>query len=250
MTEHRYLDLLEDILTGALLEDPALPSTPLRIRHRWKYNPGVRESGLDWPSKAWTMVGRKRLHNFRVLIERALDDGIAGDIMETGVWRGGACMLARAILLDRGIGDRRVILADSFEGLPAPDPQYPLDAESRLHEYEDLAVPLEDVQDHFRKFGLLDDQVMFVKGWFSDTLPALEVERLCVLRLDGDMYVSTIDALNHLYDKVSVGGWVIIDDYNVVESCRRAVHDFLDSRGLEPQIHQIDGVGVYFQKTA
>ncbi len=250
MTEHRYLDLLENILTGALLEDPALPSTPLRFRHRWKYNPELRESGLDWPSRAWTMIGRKRLHNFRVLIERALADGIPGDIIETGVWRGGACMLARAILLDQGIKDRRVILADSFEGLPPPDSRYPADAGSHLHEYEDLAIPLEVVQDHFRKFGLLDDQVVFVKGWFADTLPTLDVERLSVLRLDGDLYASTIAPLQYLYDKVSVGGWVIIDDYGVIEGCRKAVHDFLDSRGLAPELHPIDGIGVYFQKTA
>ena len=135
-----------------------------------------------------------------------LTDGVPGDLIETGVWRGGATILMRAILKARGVTDRVVWVADSFAGLPAPNAaRYPLDAGINLHRFPQLAVTLERVQDNFRRYGLLDDQVRFLKGWFRDTLPAAPIERLAVLRLDGDLYESTIQALESLYDKLSAG---------------------------------------------
>ena len=156
----------------------------------------------------------------------------------------------RAIFHTYGVKNRRVWLADSFEGLPPPDPLvYPADADDAFHTYADLAVSLDAVKQNFAKYGLLDDQVMFLKGWFKDTLPTAPIERLALLRLDGDMYESTIDALRHLYDKLSPHGFVIVDDYRVVEGCRKAVDDFRKLRGIDDLIKEIDGVGVYWQKS-
>jgi Macrocin-O-methyltransferase (TylF) len=109
-------------------------------------------------------------------------------------------------------------------------------------------VSLEEVKANFAKYGLLDDRVVFLKGWFKDTLPSAPIERLAVLRLDGDMYESTMVALTSLYDKVSSNGFVIIDDYGCIESCRKAVHDFRESRGISEPILDIDGFGVYWRK--
>ncbi len=146
--------------------------------------------------------------------------------------------------------DRRVWLADSFEGLPPPDVElYPADEGSIFHTYSDLAVSIEEVKCNFEKYGLLDDQVVFLKGWFQDTLPTAPLERLAILRLDGDMYQSTIVPLDSLYDKISVDGYVIVDDYHVVEQTKKAVHDFLGKKGISPQIEEIDGVGVFWRKT-
>lgn len=257
-----YLDLLELVLTGSLIEDPpiitdgyrdiyrgiheALQSEPdeKKIGH---YNSGMREHGLDWPTTGFTMVGRKRLRNFRTLIADVVELGVPGDILETGVWRGGASIMARGVLRALGDTSRRVIVADSFEGLPPPSADFVQDAASDLHEHAELAVSLETVQANFAKFDLLDDQVVFLKGWFRDTMPTAPVERLAIMRLDGDMYESTIDPLTHLYDKLSPGGWVIVDDY-FLEPCKAAVTDFLAARKLEPDIQKIDGMGVYFQK--
>ena len=102
---------------------------------------------------------------------------------------------------------------------------------------------------NFAKYGLLDDRVVFLDGWFKDTLPAAPIERLAVLRLDGDMYESTMEALTALYDKVSTGGFVIIDDYGCIDACRKAVHDFRDARGIAEKIVDIDGWGVYWRKS-
>jgi len=84
-----------------------------------------------------------------------------------------------------------------------------------------LAVPLEEVQALFRRYDLLDAQVRFLKGWFKDTLAGAPIERLALLRLDGDLYESTMDALVPLYDKVSPGGFVIVDDYYSCAPCGR-----------------------------
>ena len=241
----RHLDELEDVLTGYSAEDPPLPTSPVPIE---AFNPAYRDEGFDWPSTALTMVGRRRLHNFRALIEQAIDEGIPGDILEAGVWRGGASILARGVLAAYGVTDRRVIVADSFEGLPPPSEEFPADADATFHTLPDLAVSLEAVRANFDRFGLLDEQVVFLEGWFRDTMPLVDAEALAVLRLDGDMYESTIVPLVHLYDRLSPGGWVIVDDYRLMAPCRKAVKDFFTDRGIRPRLRRIDRVGVYFRK--
>ena len=141
-------------------------------------------------------------------------------------------------------------VADSFAGLPPPDlVRYPHDQGIALHRFPQLAVTLERVQDNFRRYGLLDDQVRFLKGWFRDTLPDAPIERLAVLRLDGDLYESTIQALEGLYDRLSAGGYVIVDDYGNVAGCRQAVHDFRAQRGINDPIRPIDWAGVYWRRS-
>ena len=241
----RYLDELEDLLTGYSAADPPLPGSPFPVG---AFEPSYRDEGLDWPSTALTMVGRRRLHNFRVLVERAIHEGIPGDVLEAGVWRGGASILARAVLASHGADDRRVIVADSFEGLPPPSDEFPADVGAEFHTLPELAVSLEEVQANFDRFGLLDERVVFLKGWFRDTMPLVDAEALAVLRLDGDMYESTIRPLVHLYDRVSPGGWVIVDDYQLMPQCEQAVRDFFADRRIDPPRHDIDHVGVYFRK--
>jgi hypothetical protein len=88
-----------------------------------------------------------------------------------------------------------------------------------------------------------------VKGWFRDTLPRLPIERLAIMRLDGDLYESTMDALVNLYPRLSIGGYVIIDDYNL-ECCQQAVHDFRRQHSINDEIVHIDGAGVYWKRIA
>jgi len=196
------------------------------------------------------MIGFKRLANLRACVETILDDGVPGDLIETGVWRGGATIFMRAILKARGVTDRLVWVADSFAGLPAPDTdRYPRDEGITLHKFPQLAVSLERVQENFRRYGLLDQQVQFLKGWFRDTLPAAPIERLAILRLDGDLYESTIQALSALYHKVSTGGFVIVDDYGNVAACRQAVQDYRAEHRITDPIQPIDWGGVYWRRS-
>lgn len=239
-----YLDLMRLSLANAIYGDPnMLFGRPL------VYDPKLRAEGLDWPSRAHTMVGMKRLANVQFCVEDVLARGVPGDLMETGVWRGGVVILMRAILKAYGISDRHVWVADSFQGLPPPDvANYPPDAGSNLHEFAELVVSLEEVQENFRRYGLLDQQVRFLKGWFRDTLPAAPIDRLAVLRLDGDLYESTMDALKNLYPKLQVGGYLIVDDFSDVPPCRQAVLDYRAQHGLTEPIVPVDWTGVFWQK--
>lgn len=231
-----YLDLMKRCLTNWIYDT---------------FEEQVRAEGRDWPADAHTMIGLRRLDNLQFCLEDVLDRGIPGDFIETGVWRGGSTIFMRAALKSRGITDRCVWVADSFEGLPPPNPeQYPLDEGLNLHVFKELAISLEQVRANFQRYGLLDDQVRFLKGWFRNTLPSAPIARLAVIRLDGDLYESTIDALTSLYPKLSVGGYVIVDDYGCIPACQQAVHDYRQAHGISDPIHMVDWTGAYWRRSA
>jgi O-methyltransferase len=166
------------------------------------------------------------MDNLRILLSDVIENKIPGDFIETGVWRGGACIFARGICRAYGENDRTIWVADSFEGLPKPnEKKYRADAGDKHHEIELLAVTIDQVKANFECCGLLDEQVKFLKGWFSETLPTAPIEKLAILRLDGDMYESTMDALVSLYPKVSPGGYVIVDGCHAVKDCKLAIND-------------------------
>lgn len=238
-----YLDLMHDSLIGRLNEDPPLPASKVD-----GYKPDHRQSGWDWPSQAPSMIGARRMHNVRSECERVLLAGVPGDFMETGVWRGGACIMMRAVLKAYGVADRRVIAADSFAGFPPPSAGVEADASFHLHTCRDFAVSLEEVKAAFARYGLLDDQVVFLPGLFRDTLPTAPVATLAVLRLDGDMYESTRDGLVNLYHRLSVGGTLIADDYFLFECQRQAVNEFRTAHAIADPIIRIDDYGGYWIK--
>jgi O-methyltransferase len=267
----KYLELLKGVLTGYFAQESSIilidaksgwsprailiravikfaTSCGIRFARVHRFDAKAREEGLDWPSAAYTMVGLKRLANVQRAIETVIREGITGDLCECGVWRGGTVMFMRAALDVYGGENRTVWAADSFSGLPKPDvARYPADEGADVSQIHFLSVPLEAVQENFRKFGLLDERVRFLKGLFKDTLPGAPIRQLAILRADGDLYESTMDVLTNLYDKVSPNGFVIIDDYFSWESCRRAVTDFRAARGITAPIEKIDAGGAYWR---
>ena len=254
-----YLDLMEQVLTRSLFRDDYLRDIRPTGWKRWVVREITRRGyrvvqpprptdwleGRHWPRTAETMVGLKRLRNIRECVEQVLEDQIPGDLIETGVWRGGSCIYMRAILAAHEISDRTVWVADSFEGLPPPT--LPQDEGLNLNESPELAVGVDEVRANFERYGLLDDQVRFLIGWFADTLPG-PVKQLAVLRLDGDLYESTWDAMTALEPLVSPGGFVIVDDYGLIEACRQAVHDYRTQNEITSPIEQIDQIGVFWRK--
>ena len=207
-----------------------------------------RAEGRDWPRFGQTMVGVLRLRSLRECVERVVADDVPGDLIETGVWRGGSSILMRGVLEAWGEERRHVWLADSFSGLPAPDvDRYPADEGGFAHELDALAVSVDAVRENFRRYGLLDDRVHFVEGWFRDTLPALRGRTWSLIRLDGDMYESTMDGLVNLYDGLSPGGFLIVDDY-ALPACREAVEDFRREHGIDEPIERIDWTGALWRR--
>ena len=208
-----------------------------------------RLNGYDWPANALTMIGLNRLNNIEYCIRTLLKDKIEGDFVETGVWRGGAAILMRGILKELMIKDRVVWLADSFEGLPKPNSKvYPADKGNDLYKLRILSCSLKDVQNNFKAYGLLDEQVQFLQGWFKDTLPIAPIKKISLLRLDGDLYESTHLALKHLYPNLSSGGFVIVDDYNAFPFCKSAVDEFRREFKINESIIEIDKESIYWRK--
>ena len=243
-TRHLYLELLMRVLANTIYGDPSTNPD-----NAGRYDSELRDVGLDWPSVAHTMVGMRRLQNLCELAQRTLDDNIAGDFIETGVWRGGCCILMRGILAANQVTDRTVYVADSFAGLPAPNVDtFPADAGWDLRGHEQLSVSLAQVQSNFARYGLLDDQVVFVKGWFSETLPTLAGGPFALIRLDGDLYESTYVALEALYPRLSPGGFVIIDDLKSLPPCRQAVDDYRSRVGISAPIEEVDWSGGWWRK--
>lgn len=231
-----YLDLMLKCLTRYAEGDVFLGEP-----HRREKSVEDLEVGLESHHEAETMIGPTRLRAFRQAIESVVRNDVPGDIIETGVWRGGATIYARAVLAALMVTDRTVWVADSFAGLPSPNMKsFPVDEGDVHYLADELRVSLSDVEASFRKYGLLDSQVRFLKGFFSDTLPSAPIEQIAVMRLDGDMYESTYVALNSLYPKLSVGGYCIIDDYGALRRCRQAVDDFRAQHGIMEPMEQTD----------
>jgi O-methyltransferase len=268
-TEHDvrslYLDLIRRNLTRYDMHERMPARWPLRRRLLLKtvntlqpmlmgaspFGQRKRELGLDWPADAETMIGMQRLTSLQRCVETVLDENIPGDLIECGVWRGGACILMRAVLAAYGDETRCVWLADSFAGLPRPDTAR-YKADNGILMRFDLMAPMlavseSEVRANFQRYGLLDDQVRFLPGWFKDTLHDAPIERICVLRIDGDLYESTIQALDALYPRLSPGGFCIIDDY-ILKPCRQAVTDYRAKHGISAGIVDIDGTGVLWRK--
>ena len=265
--EELYLDLMKRCLTRYGFGDSWVPVQPPQAGwkafvyrqvvkrtnraigfQRLPFDHSAREVGRDWPSEAETMIGLKRLENIQECVTDVIRNGVPGDLIETGAWRGGATIFMRAILAAYEDTDRVVWVADSFAGLPKPSGRYEADHGDAHWTYSELAVSEEEVRANFERYGLLDEQVRFLKGFFQDTLADAPIEQLAVARLDGDMYESTIVALEALYPKLSVGGYLIVDDWGAVPGCRQAVEDYRREHGITEPVVEIDWTGVYWQR--
>jgi hypothetical protein len=245
-----YIDLLKKVLTNTLFEQE--PSIDEEV-HR--FVPAFTQHYIQSP--AISMLPGARMNNLEWCVRQVIENKVPGDLIETGVWRGGATILMRALLKVYSVTDRSVWVADSFEGLPEPDAQrFPVEAKG-FHgaviskAYDRFAASLEAVQANFEAFSLRDEQVKFLKGWFKDTLPSAPIQQLAVMRLDGDYYASTLDALTALYDKLSPGGFVIIDDYaeDLWTNCRQAVDEFRATRRIADPLVAVDSKCAYWRRT-
>jgi O-methyltransferase len=215
-------------------------------------NPDGSDSILDLRNVcefSHTMVGRKRLDNIESCLAIVKRDNVPGDVAETGAWRGGASIFMAGCLAAWEMPHRTVWVTDSFEGLPVPSRPEDAGYDFSATKVPILAVSLEEVQENFRRYELLDENVKFLKGWFRDTLHVAPIRQLALLRLDGDLYESTMDALKALYEKVSPGGFVIVDDFNDFEPCRRAVLEFRERHGIKDPIVTIDWTGAFWRKS-
>lgn len=261
-----YLELLKRALTRTGFDDcyGVVPKNTRTVGRalRWHVFNVIQRSlkvvGLQAVARSGrigeSMMGYGAMNSLHQCIAKVVQDGVVGDFCETGIWRGGGCIFMAGAARAMGQTQRLIWCCDSFEGLPKPKDEYLADEGDELWKQE-LGVSVEQVKANFQKYSLLSDNVRFLKGFFSDTMPTAPIERLAVLRLDGDMYESTIVVLRHLYDKVSPGGFVIFDDYGMIDGCDKAVHDFRAERTVSEPLEIIGHVngkplGAFWRKAS
>jgi|SRR5215469_2997713 len=206
----------------------------------------------------YSLVGASGLEATFDAASDLVSKNIPGDFVECGVARGG-CAALLATVAARDFVARRVWLFDSFEGLPSPTSHdfsgdrkstgkhiRPLVRGSCLGTKDEVEWLL------FSKFAFERNSIVLVQGWFQDTLPVYRpgLGRIALLRIDGDWYESTSCCLENLYDNVSPGGWVIVDDYGVCFGCKKAVQEFFEKRKIRPALIPDTRGGIRFLKTS
>jgi O-methyltransferase len=244
-----YLDLLKlclcDLAGTTTISVGAMPDGTVMSRELRGDELRLRAAGMDWPLQGLTMVGLGRLDDLQRCVETVVADDVRGDVIEAGAWRGGASLLMRATLDTLG-DDRSVWVADSFQGF-APADAPPDDGSIDLRAFDFLAVSEEDVRESFARLGF-EEGVLYVPGYFEDTLAALAAERWAIVRLDADTYEPTRHALRCLYPGLAVGGYLIIDDYGAFEGCRRAVDEFRREHGITEPLEKVDSTCVRWRR--
>lgn len=195
-----------------------------------------------------TMMGRKRLNNLHYCLDYLRLSDVKGDFIECGVWRGGGCIFMSGYVETYNMHDRHIYVADSFEGLPKPSLEHDQHLDLSKEKYPQLAISLEMVKQNFINYDLLTNNIIFVKGWFKNTLKGLNTDQIALLRLDGDLFESTMDILLALYDRVVEGGIIIVDDF-ALKPCRKAIEEFFYQRNeIFPRYEEVDWTGIWWLK--
>lgn len=200
-----------------------------------------RLNGLHWAG--YTMIGWRRLDNLEQCINAVVKELVPGCIVEAGVWKGGACIFANAVLKElRAV--RNIYVCDIFSGT-FPKPTNEDDQWTEVNDFSPLAIGLQEVRNNFAKFGMLTDNVIFKEGWFSDTLRTIK-EPVAILRIDGDTYQSTMDSLA-LEPQVPSGGYIIMDDWAIASS-KKAFLEYFKGTVTEEDLVQVDSLSRYWRK--
>jgi hypothetical protein len=203
--------------------------------------------------KPYTMLSKERLHSLYRETLKVCRENIPGDIVECGTCRGGSAALLAYVVKKYSRIPRSVYACDTFEGMPEPgdaDRHNGISAADSGFPAGSLKAPLETgLLEVTRRLGL-ESTVVPVKGYFKDTLPGLntKLQAIALLHADGDWYESTMDIFSILFDKVTTGSFVQIDDYGHWEGCKQAVEDFQRMRGLTFPLDRIDYTGFGFTK--
>jgi len=190
--------------------------------------------------QGFTMIGCRRGRTLFRLAAAVVRTEVPGALVDCGVWNGGSTALLAAA------APRRDVWAfDSFEGLPAPGAE---DGDDAAQWQASCVGREENVVEAFRRFAA-PQQLRVVKGWFEDSLPqhAQRIGPIAVLHADGDWYSSVRVTLDSLYDSISPGGYVVVDDYSVWSGARRAVDEFRSVNGIDAPLQRAEA-SAYWRK--
>lgn len=240
-TRHPLSEILQRSRDGAFVAD----TLTRMVVTAWDLVSPSEFSGLFRRVRSHTMCSNARLRGLYQGITYVVINNVIGDVVECGCARGGSAALM-ALTLKQLEARRPLWLFDTFEGLPAPtsdDPDY---------EIADLFTgsclgPIEEVQQLFERLQVFE-QVHLVKGLFQETLPRSDIRQIALLHIDGDWYESVKTCLDHLYDRVTPGGIIQLDDYGYWKGARKAVDEFLERRSIDVPLKRLDYSGRWLQK--
>jgi O-methyltransferase len=202
--------------------------------------------------RPFTMTSIERLYALYKSVEYIVSADLDGDFAETGVWRGGSCMLIAETLLALSSSSRRIFLFDTFTGHPEPDADKDVDiwGNRAIDEWQRMTrdgnhgwgyVSLEEVQANLALTGYPTNNLVFVKGMVEETVRHVpSMDKLALLRLDTDWHDSTRASLEYLYPRLVSGGVLIVDDYGHYQGQRMAVDGYLKATGESILLNRID----------
>lgn len=200
--------------------------------------------------KPRTMTSREKLFGLILATRYVAQHRIPGDVVECGVWRGGSMQAVALTLAQCGDVSRQLHLFDTFEGMPPPTAEdarandgrtaAELLAERGRDEKIWAVATLDDVQAGMAELDYPQDRISFHPGRVEETIPDEAPSTIALLRLDTDWYASTKHELHHLYDRVSPGGVLILDDYGYWEGARKATEEFLQETGAALLLMPLD----------
>jgi cephalosporin hydroxylase len=267
---NRYLGLLK----GALLDEHYLENEirlkylakcattgeqvePDRVRDPVRAQPGVydelrrrRRAGSSVKADRdngflpYATIGRRRLDHLEECLDVIRGESVAGDLVECNTGRGGAGIFMRGFLAAHEVPDRRVWIADEFRASPAPAKEA-LRADETM---ADMQADLNLVRDAFQRFDLFDDRVRFLVGPLEATLPESGIDSVALLRLGEGIGASARDVLEEMYAKVSIGGYVVIDEH-ADPACAKAVQEFRVHHDIDAPLEAVDWSAVAWRKT-
>lgn len=202
--------------------------------------------------RPYTMLPEERLYALYSQARQLCEDNTPGNFVECGVARGGSSALLAYVIRRYSRQPRKMLCFDSFEGMPEPDAvdtHRGIAANATGWGTGTCAAPETSVIEVAAKLGVAD-LIVPVQGYFEQTVPAMRdrVGMIALLHVDADWYASTKIVLEQLYDRVSTGGRIQIDDYGFWEGCRQAVEEFQSSRNIHFDIERVDGSAVRFLK--
>lgn len=266
-----YIDLLKRTIRNELYRDDNSPPSHNEVeRGRQTYahlqkryptlvnNAGITEEFVIFQQRrsatpqAHTLGDMSQVDNVERCVRDVFRNKIAGDFIEVGVFRGGMTILMAGMLRALGEKNRRVYVADSFSGWPKPEENHSVEDSVCYELFADagsFASSIEEVRHNFGSYNLLDDHVVFVPGWFDETLPKLDVEKFAIIRIDADWYESTQCALENLYPRLSLGGYLVIDDYGLPIGCREAVDEYRQNYQVRDDFQWVNDQTIFWQKT-
>jgi len=203
--------------------------------------------------RPFTMTSQARVANLERAVRYIVEHDIEGDFVECGVGAGGSMMAIAYTLAALGVRDRRLLLYDTYAGMARPTAEdvsvlgkpatrkyarKTRDGECTWHNF-----PLEEVRANLQRTGYPNEHLAFVEGLVQDTLPANDSAGIALLRLDTNLYESTVVECARLMPKLVPGGVLIVDDYFRWLGQQRAVDEYLLDSGQRMLLTRIDDHG-------